>query len=137
MRINRLLEKIKEANNVLIVYLEVPYTVHNKIENKDILEGFNIIKEKYPNKNINILYFTNSKEEKIEYLNSNIKRVYCFYKNLEATEDIIPKFKMLKKILKKYKFKMSLKKKIKIFLANSIPFRGIRKHFKKKYHVGM
>lgn len=135
-RIKRLLEKIEKSKNILMVYIETPLKVHEKIENKDILEGFSIIKSKYPDKNINLLYCTNSKEEKTEYINDNVKRVYCFYKDLKAIEDHIPDFKILKKILKKYKFKMSFKKKIKIFLINLIPFSEIRKYLKKKYHIG-
>ena len=95
------------------------------------------MKEKYPDKNINLLYFTNSKDKKNIDITKDIKRVYLYYKDEKAKENYIPKYKYLQKILKKYKFKMSLKRKLQILLVNSIPLRGIRKHYRKKYHVNM
>ena len=134
-RINRLLKNIEYAKNILLVYLETPTKNHGFIEDKELIDGMNILKEKYPNKNINLLYFTNSKDKKNIDITKDIKRVYLYYKDEKAKENYIPKYKYLQKILKKYKFKMSLKRKLQILLINSIPFRGVRKHYRKKYHI--
>ena len=84
-----------------------------------------------------MLYFANSKDLKHIDITSNIKIVYLYYKDEKSKEDHIPKYKYLQKILKKYRFKMSLKRKLQILLVNSIPLRGIRKHYRKKYRVNM
>ena len=138
-RINRLINNIKKSKNILIIYLETPIKNHDKIEDSDILAGYNIIKNKYPNKNIKLIYFTNSKEEKTINITKNITRYYFYYKFDEAKEDFIPNFKLLtRKIIKDgYRFKMTFGRRLQIFFAKSIPFKAVRKHFKKKYHVGM
>ena len=134
-RINRLLENIKNSQNILILYLETPIKNHPYINDNEIIEGFNLIKQKYPNKNIDLLYFTNLKDKKIVNLNNNIKRIYLYYKKDNAIEDYAPSFKYLQKILRKYKFKMMLKRKIQIFISKIIPFKPLRKKYRKKYHI--
>lgn len=58
-RIKRLLEKIRNSNSVLAVYLEAPTTNHSEISNQEILQGYSILKEKFGDK-INLLYIKNS-----------------------------------------------------------------------------
>ena len=134
-RIKRLLENINNSQNILIIYLEAPIKNHIYIEDKDIIDGFNIIKKRYPNKNINLLYFTNTEEKRIVDLNENIRRFYLDYKKNKDFEDNIPRLKVLQKILKEYKFEITLLKKIQIFLLYFIPFKPLRKKYKKRFHV--
>ena len=100
-----------------------------------IIDGFNIIKKRYPNKNINLLYFTNTEEKRIVDLNENIRRFYLDYKKNKDFENNIPRLKVLQKILKEYKFEITLLKKIQIFLLYFIPFKLLRKKYKKRFHV--
>lgn len=134
-RINRLLENINNSQNILIVYLEMPIKNHIYINDQEIIDGFNIIKKRYPNKNINLLYFTNTEEKRIVDLNENIRRFYLDYKKNKDFEDNIPRLKVLQKILKEYKFEITLLKKIQIFLLYFIPFKPLRKKYKKRFHV--
>lgn len=134
-RINRLLENINNSQNILIVYLEMPIKNHIYINDQEIIDGFNIIKEKYSNKHIDLLYFTNAEEEKVVNLTESIKRVYLYYKKNKNSKDNVPKLKKLQKTLKKYKFKITLLKRIQTFLLYFIPFKPLRKKYKKKFHV--
>ena len=84
-RIARLLSQIRRAKSILIVYLETPNCV-NKLTDDDIItEQLHKIKEKYPNKIINILYFTNDKdmnsmEYKEKFIADDIVKVVANYK---------------------------------------------------------
>lgn len=58
-RTKRLFENIEKANSVLMVFIETPESKHLNIQDQEIIDGFNLIKNKYPTKDINLLYFTN------------------------------------------------------------------------------
>ena len=87
-RIRRLLEKIKNANSVLVVYLENPTSNHIEISNQEILQGYSILREKFGDK-INLLYIKNSKcETKVEELESGkVIKVIGDYKKYDSNLD--------------------------------------------------
>ena len=143
-RINRLLDNIKNADSVLIVYIETPNN-KNHTSDKDIICGWEKIKEKYFNKKIDLLYFMNDttlppKSVKKENITSNITKVTANYKN--QAPNVVPYAvdnDVLKSVLKQYSLKTSLGFKIKQItkkiLIKLIPIKSIRKNLRKKYHV--
>lgn len=143
-RINRLLDNIKNADSVLIVYIETPNN-KNHTSDKDIICGWEKIKEKYFNKKIDLLYFMNDatlppKSVKKENITPNITKVTANYKN--QAPNVVPYAvdnDVLKRVLKQYSLKTSLGFKIKQItkkiLIKLIPIKSIRKNLRKKYHV--
>ncbi|MBE6443117.1 MAG: hypothetical protein E7020_00420 [Alphaproteobacteria bacterium] len=107
-RINRLLDNIKNADSVLIVYIEIPNN-ENHTSDKDIICGWEKIKEKYFNKKIDLLYFMNDttlppKSVKKENITSNITKVTANYKN--QAPNVVPYAvdnDVLKRVLKQCK----------------------------------
>ena len=143
-RINRLLDNIKNADSVLIVYIEIPNN-ENHTSDKDIICGWEKIKEKYFNKKIDLLYFMNDttlppKSVKKENITPNITKVTANYKN--QAPNVVPYAvdnDVLKSVLKQYSLKTPLGFKIKQItkkiLIKLIPIKSIRKNLRKKYHV--
>ena len=143
-RINRLLDNIKNADSVLIVYIETPNN-KNHTSDKDIICGWEKIKEKYFNKKIDLLYFMNDttlppKSVKKENITPNITKVTANYKN--QAPNVVPYAvdnDVLKRVLKQYSLKTPLGFKIKQItkkiLIKLIPIKSIRKNLRKKYHV--
>ena len=143
-RINRLLDNIKNADSVLIVYIETPNN-KNHTSDKDIICGWEKIKEKYFNKKIDLLYFMNDttlppKSVKKENITPNITKVTANYKN--QAPNVVPYAvdnDVLKSVLKQYSLKTPLGFKIKQItkkiLIKLIPIKSIRKNLRKKYHV--
>ena len=143
-RINRLLDNIKNADSVLIVYIETPNN-ENHTSDKDIICGWEKIKEKYSNKKIDLLYFMNDttlppKSVKKENITPNITKITANYKN--QAPNVVPYAvdnDVLKRVLKQYSLKTSLGFKIKQItkkiLIKLIPIKSIRKNLRKKYHV--
>ena len=117
-RINRLFNNINCSKKILFVYIETP-NIKIKTSNEDILESMKKIKNKYPDKEIDLLIFSNDKLIKknkyiLEKLSENITKVRANYKRHE--HDKIPyrvKHKFLVKLLKNLCFeKISMKEKI-------------------------
>lgn len=143
-RINRLLDNIKKANSVLIVYIETPNN-ENHTSDKNIICGWEKIKEKYFNKKIDLLYFMNDntlppKSVKKENITPNITKITANYKN--QVPNVVPYAvdnDVLKRVLKQYSLKTSFSFKIKQItkkiLIKLIPIKSIRKKVRKKYHV--
>lgn len=64
-RIDRFYKSIEEANSVLFVYIERPKTNEEQISDLDLLVEYQKkLEEKFPNKNIDILYFRMDWERK-------------------------------------------------------------------------
>lgn len=141
-RINRLLTKIKKANSILIVFIESPAR-DDKTPNEKLLLGLKKLKEKYPHKEIDILYFTidiNMKPQKLktEIISPNIIRYTANYKSYKPNaEDYEVNLIFLQKILKHYKLNLPLgfiiKEQSKKILINLIPIKSIKKKLKKKF----
>lgn len=141
-RIQRLLDNIKNAKRILIVYIETPETGHIEVNDSTILEGYNIIKNKFKDKNIDLLYFCNSgKLHKIEKLSQNLVKATIYYKSKNNdAEDYDVDQKVLKDFLTGY---CSLKlpfgkvffRTIKKMLINLMPSSKLRKKLRKKYHL--
>ena len=144
-RIARLLNSIERANKILIVYLEIP-NEKNKLENNDVLiNAMQKFKEKYPDKNFELLYFTQNSDLKFlkykeEQVADNIIKVIGNYKEVKENAPeyaVVPKF--FKKYYRKYSLKTTVKYKIKRaitkFCIKMIPIKSIRWSLKEKYHV--
>lgn len=81
-RINRLLEQIRNSQNILVVYIQTPNN-KSEIAQDAILEGYDILKEKFGDK-INLLYLFCEPEidvkNRIEIdLNQNVKCIKYDY----------------------------------------------------------
>lgn len=143
-RINRLLDYIKKADSVLIVYIETPDN-KNHTSDKNIILGWQKIHKKYPDKKIDILYVMN--DEKIEpmdiqkeSIHSGVIKVTANYKNQSPKAfSYSVDNGVLKSIVKGYKLNISLKLQFQIkakkLLINLVPYKSLRKKLKGKYHV--
>ncbi|MCM1297593.1 MAG: papain-like cysteine peptidase [Muribaculaceae bacterium] len=139
-RIKRLLENINHANTVLIVYIEVPTNNHPRVLNDEIINGYNIIKSKYNNKNIDLIYIKNhSTKYETEKLTNNITIITKDYKNKDTNIDYEVDKKKLMPIFKQHKltnsFKIIFKKKMLKLFINLLPHKITRQKLRKKYHV--
>ena len=156
-RINRLLSQIRYAKSILIVYLEMPNCTNKLTDNDILIEQLCKIKEKYPNKIINILYFTNDKnmnlmEYKEEFISNDITKVVGHYRLYGVYYDkkrggvidhvVMPEF--FKQYLQNYSLNIHYNDKILILrhkikrlpirlLINLIPSKTTRKKLRKKY----
>ena len=143
-RINRLLDNIKNATSVLIVYIETPNN-ENHTSDKNIICGWEKFKEKYLNKKIDLLYFINDttlppKSVKRENITQNVTKVIANYK--DQSPNAVPYAvdnNVLKSVLKQYSLKTPLGFKIKRitkkFLIKLIPYKPLRRKLRGKYHV--
>ena len=72
-RIRRLLFQMEKANKILIVYLETPNSPNKLRNNATLIESLQKVQTKYPNKTIDLLYFSNdSSFESLKYIKDNI-----------------------------------------------------------------
>jgi len=71
-RINRLLYQISNSKNVLFVYLERP-DIRKDILTEELKESYELLKNRFPNVDINILYLFNARE--VDYENRKIINV--------------------------------------------------------------
>jgi len=139
-RINRLLENIDKANSILIVYIETPTINHPHVSDDKIIEGYNIIKSKYQNKVIDLIYLKNDdKKYEVNQLTDNITVFTKDYKKRNTDIDYKVDKKKLIPFFKKYKLNNSsniiFKKSILKFLINLIPNKKTRQSLRKKYHI--
>lgn len=139
-RIKRLLEQIKNSSEILIVYIETPTTNHEEIDNKTIIEGYNIIKSAF-SKNIDLLYISNNKnKQEIVKISDNITKITNNYKSTK-TED--PDWEVnrskTKSFFKNYclnlPFSYRVKKQIVSILVSLIPIKHFRHKLERRYHV--
>lgn len=140
-RINRLLMNIESRKSILIVYVETPTTNHSNISDEIIKEGYDIIKNNFSNKSIDLLYIKNSKDGyKKEALTSNITRITTYYKSKNESDfDYVVNMKNLTKELNDIRLNLPIlyhvKKKILKILINFLPKKSLRHSLRKKYHV--
>lgn len=139
-RIRRLLEKIKNANSVLVVYLEIPTSNHIEVSNQEILQGYSILKEKFGDK-INLLYIKNSRcETKIEeFENGKITRVTCDYKKYGSGYDYEVRKSKIVSIFYKLGFDRRFcvyKNKFLCFVIKKfVPFEDLKEKWLKSLHL--
>ena len=144
-RIARLYASIKSAQRILIGYLETPNTAE-KLPNNDILIScLQKIKAQYPEKEFNLLYFTNDShfeplQYKEEHLSNEIIKVTGNYKDLnKGAPDYTVNLKFFKRYYSQYSLNSSLQYKLKRFFTKifvkSIPVKSVRRRLKTKYHV--
>ena len=117
-RIARLLNKIKNSEKILIVYMESPIQNHIKVPNNIIIEGYNLIKNSFDNVEIDFVYIMNdSLSDNIskEILSPNISKYILNYKDTSSDFDYSVDFDKLKDIFTRYKLKLSLVQKLKQF----------------------
>lgn len=139
-RINRLLEQIKDVQNILIVYLETPTTGHIVVPHDDIIKGYNNIIRAFPNKQIDLLYLSQRIEQtQTINLTPNITMIYADYKNKNSNHDYDVDAKCIVKLLKSYRLEIPLSEWILITFnklwIKCIPIKKVRHQLGKKYHV--
>lgn len=117
-RIYRLLNFINKSQSILIVYIEIPETpIEQKLTKNILVNSHSLIKKKYPNKNVDILYIAcDLSQEGIDtkIINNSIIQITLNYKSyLPDAENWMVDHKKLKAILKSYRLKHNLACKIK------------------------
>lgn len=136
-RIQRLLNDIEKSKRVLVLYIETPVKDHILVEDKIILDGFNILREKFGNK-IELLYVKNSTVEDVTNLTDGITVITCDYKDYSSDLDYNVNLRVLKNVLKPYKMRLPMFYKIKRvllkFLINFVPIKAKRRELRKRYH---
>lgn len=144
-RIARLLNNIEKANEILIVYLEIP-NEKNKLDNNYVLiDAMRKIKEKYPDKNFDLLYFIQNGDLEFlhyteEQIANNIIKVIGNYKEVrENAPDYAVRLEFFKRYYSKYSLnipaKYRIRKNIMKFCIKMIPIKSIRRSLRKKYHI--
>lgn len=144
-RINRMLSNINDAKCVLLVYIETPDT-DNHTSNEDIIQGYEQIKNRWPNKTIDILYFTNDlllspRHYRLEHLSDNVTKIIANYKkqspdavsyavDTRFVRDMLRKYAKLKQPL--YKI---IRKRLLRFIIQFIPNHNVRINLRKKWHL--
>ena len=143
-RINRLLTNIENAKSVLIVYIETPDNAE-PMTNAKIKSAFDIIRHRWPNKVIDLVYFSPDytvptlKETKIT---ENITRVVGNYKSCKENElsyavnsSLLKKFFATHYVLEQSFFTRAKRHVLKTLIA-IIPSHKTRVRMRKKYHLG-
>lgn len=117
-RINRLFEQIEKSEKILIAYIETP-SCQNKLQDKNILlEGYKKLSERFPDKQIDLIFLTNCEEKKLndictENITNNITKLILNYKSLRKNKPPwATNRKILRKIFCKYKLKLTTKQKV-------------------------
>lgn len=143
-RINRLLAQIESASKILIVYIETPNT-EKHTSDKDIIAGLDIIHQKYPNKQVDLLYFKSDSQMQLnqfkkEALSENITKITSNYKSQKPNAmpyDVNLRF--LARLLSEYRLNLPFIKRFKKVslrcVINCIPIKSIRKNLRRKHHV--
>ena len=144
-RIARLYANIDAAPRVLVVFIEKPDTLSNA-SNEDILNGFKQLKEKYPVKTIDLLYFSLYQNMvpgcfSQKQLSENVLKITGNYKHQDpkALPHAI-EINTLAQILKAYcvfhrPFPVFLKEQSRNIAIRLIPFKKLRDRMRDKYHV--
>lgn len=138
-RIKRLLEKIKNSNSVLVVYLESPTSNHIEISKQEILQGYSILKEKFGDK-INLLYIKNSKCKTIieEFENGKITKVTGDYKKYNSSLDYKVKKSKIVSIFYKIGFNrwfyVCKNEFLRFVIKKLVPFETLKEKWLKSLH---
>lgn len=123
-RINRLLNDIDSHKNILIVFTEVPSGNSENINDDILISGYNKIIQRFPNKNIDLLYISCTPNKSERQIGEHIFKLAFDYKN---SRDIPPHdARVLRTAAKNYRLKRSLGQRIKNAL-----FR-LKKHLKNR-----
>jgi len=82
-RIERLIKQIESSKSVLFVYIEIP-NQRKEISQKDLVKGYELLKSRFPDTDVNILYIFNEGEvgindKKICHVTDNITRISFDY----------------------------------------------------------
>jgi len=143
-RVSRLLNNIEKAKSILIVYIETP-NCQQPTTDEEIVTAFSRVKEHYPDKKINLLYFHNDCEQNTEtynviQLSPFIEKVITNYKSKDSISlPYAVNNQILVKFLRKYRLNLSFSFRIRKFcifiLVKCVPFKFLRKKLRKKYHI--
>jgi hypothetical protein len=132
-RINRLFEQIKKSEKILIAYIEPPRSQNklqdNNMLNNMLIESYKKLSERFPDKQIDLIYTTNCEEKKIndictENISNNITKIILNYKKLKKNKKLRTNWKILSKIFRRYKLKLTTKQK----LLNIIQVKILRRY---------
>ena len=144
-RIKRLYNAIEKSKKILIVFLEIPNNPKKLIDDSILVTNLQKIKNLYPDKEFNLLYFSNDstmqeKQYMENYITNEIIKVIGNYKDMkEGMPDYAVDCKFFKQYYSKYSLKTTLKYKVKRFLITIfiklIPIKSLRRSLKIKYHV--
>ena len=140
-RINRLYQRIQSAKKILAVYMEAPTTNHPAADKTQIMAGYRILCQTFPEQEVHILYLTNQKGTlEINQLCPNVTLVAFDYKRKKpGGYDYSIDTAALAKFFKAYRLNHSLGNRIHAFvfrlLAGFIPVKLARRRFKKKHHI--
>ncbi|MBE7704855.1 MAG: hypothetical protein E7Z90_03460 [Cyanobacteria bacterium SIG29] len=140
-RIERLYSDINKSNSILMVWVELPLTDSKKADKSSIVEIFNKVLLKYPNKKFDLLYIVNNEKQtnNIEKLSDNVTYVVSSYKDKKSEFDYAVKRKKLTWLFNKYTlnlpFGFLLKRKIQRLFVNLIFIKSLKKKLRKKFHL--
>lgn len=139
-RIARLLKLIKKSKRILVVYIEIPSTVHTHVSDDEILKGYEIIKNSFPSSDIDLLYVKNTDTKTIiKRLNNHVTLACCDYKDKTSELDYCVDFSKLNNIMCNYKLKPALsyrlrRRFLRLFIS-LILSKKKRRELKEKLHV--
>ena len=82
-RIKRLINQIEASRSILFVYIEIP-NERREITHKDLITGYELLKKRFRNVDVNILYLFSSREVEFQYrkviqVNEHITRINFDY----------------------------------------------------------
>lgn len=119
-RAERLIKNIKNSDKVLVVWLATPGAARINISDKEYIEGYNILTEKFSDTKIDLLVFNYEKglafkNKKYEKISENIEKyTFDYHKSLHKGKpiaDYVVDEKLIMRILKNYELNMTLKEK--------------------------
>lgn len=144
-RIKRLLSQIAEAKKVLLVYIETPNNPNKLRDNSILTKSLQQIKNKYPNKTIHLLYFSNDSNMKVlQYkelnLTNDVVKVIGNYWDMRGGGlDYLVKAEFFKLYFKDYSLNISTLYRFKdlwlSLLIKILPSKKLRKQLRCKYRV--
>lgn len=119
-RAERLFKNINNSEKLLAVWISTPGAARIESSDEDYINGYNVLCKKFPSKKLDLLVFNYEKglsfgNRKYERITDNIEKYTfdyhkAFHKGKPLADYVVDE-KMLKKILKKYELKMTLKEK--------------------------
>lgn len=144
-RIERLYANIKSSQKILMVFIETPCNVDKLSDDSVLLKQYARLEEKFPNNDIDLLYFINDPSLKpLEYTvkdcTINIAKVTGNYKSQKQGDfDYAINKKFFKKFFAKYRLNMPILERFKWWtcanIIKRIPEKSYREYLSKKFHV--
>lgn len=147
-RISRLLNQVKNSKNILIVYIQTPLN-KNATSNEELFKAIEKLKQKYSNKNFNILYLQcdismKFEDYTIEKLSDKITKITANYssKDKNAPQHAV-NYKFIIKLLENFKLKLPFVANFKLLIFNRIlkfiiklfPSKKLRQKLRKRFHM--